>query len=312
MSQGICCCHRPLPTTEQDCSSARREREEAAHLAGLPPVYAVALAKKTARHISIHNLRGRRSCHGYAYSLAGWLLLSRHTVGALENGTLSCNLSSAYQDYFWKGCMPGAEGNLCKVCIGQQEMERGKDSSRCAANHDERYYGNMGALRCLLGDPSGRSFGDVAFLEHHNLLQNIDYLERSGWATGGAPNDLELLCPDGSRAAVADWKTCTLGPVPPNIVVTRPAAAAKVYKFLMKSQEASRSSPFQLFQSQKYGDRDLLFKDSTQHLLPTSHLGYEAILGISFWQLAESIFNCTPVGILDFCKQDPCAYSAPH
>lgn len=297
---------------EQNCTSARRGGEDSTHFAGLPPVYAVALAKKTAKHIGIHNLQGRRSCHGSAYGVAGWLLLAGHTVGGPENRTNSCNLSSAYQDYFWKGCMPGAEGNLCKVCIGQPEVERGKDSSKCAAGHNERYYGNLGALRCLLGDPSGRSFGDVAFLEHHNLLQNIDYLERSGWATGTSPSDLELLCPDGRRAAAMDWRSCNLGPVPPNIVVTRPVAAAKVYNFLMKSQEASRSSSFQLFQSQKYRDRDLLFKDATRRLLPTSHLGYEAILGTSFWQLAESIFNCTPAGILDFCKDDPCAFSAPH
>lgn len=29
-------------------------------------------------------------------------------------------------------------------------------------------------IRCLVGNPSGRSFGDVAFLEHSNLLQNIE------------------------------------------------------------------------------------------------------------------------------------------
>lgn len=27
--------------------------------------------------------------------------------------------------------------------------------------------------RCLVGDPSGKSYGDVAFLEHHNLDANI-------------------------------------------------------------------------------------------------------------------------------------------
>ncbi|KAJ6659150.1 hypothetical protein lerEdw1_019453 [Lerista edwardsae] len=280
---------------EQDCTSAGRG-EEPAHLAGLPPVYAVALAKKAAKHLSISSLRGRRSCHGHRYSPAGWLLLSRHAVRAVENSTGSCNLSSAYQDYFWKGCMPGADGNLCKVCIGQGEVERGRDSSWCAANHNERYYGNLGALRCLLGDPSGRSFGDVAFLEHHSLLQNLEYLESSGWAPGSAPGDLELLCPDGSRAAVTDWSICNLGLVPPSVVVTRPVAVAKVHNFLVKSQGASLGSPFQLFQSQKYGHRDLLFKDATQHLLPTSRLGYEVILGASFWQLAESVFSCTPAG----------------
>lgn len=58
-----------------------------------------------------------------------------------------CSFSKAYQDYFWKSCMPGANGNLCKVCIGPKEVEGGKGLARCAANHNERYYGNMGALR---------------------------------------------------------------------------------------------------------------------------------------------------------------------
>lgn len=46
--------------------------------------------------------------------------------------------------------MPGADGKLCKVCIGDSEVEGVRVSSRCAASHDERYYGNMGALRYAL------------------------------------------------------------------------------------------------------------------------------------------------------------------
>ncbi|XP_063000133.1 serotransferrin-1-like [Elgaria multicarinata webbii] len=297
----------------EECAPTKREEgaeNQPPVATALPLLYAVALVKKAAKHISLYNLAGRRSCHSHAYSPGGWLLLSQYTVGALENGTTYCNLSSAYQDYFWKGCMPGADGNLCKVCIGQEEMEGEKGSSRCAANHNERYYGNLGALRCLSGDPSGRSFGDVAFLEHHNLLQNIKHLDSSGWVTGSVPGDFELLCLDGSRAAVSDWRACNLGHVPPNVVVTRPVTVAKVHDFLMKSQEASVASTFQLFQSQKYGESDLLFKDATQHLSPASHLGYKAIVGETFLQLAESVFSCTPAGILDFCKQDSCAYSA--
>lgn len=29
-------------------------------------------------------------------------------------------------------------------------------------------------FRCLVGDPTGKSYGDVAFLEHHNLESNIE------------------------------------------------------------------------------------------------------------------------------------------
>ncbi|NXO36365.1 TRFE2 protein, partial [Locustella ochotensis] len=269
----------------------------------LPPVYAVALAKKSAKQIHIHNLRGRRSCHSHMYSPAGWLLLSRHTVGAQQNDTENCDIASAYQNYFWKGCMPGADGNLCKVCIGDGEVEGARVSSRCAASHNERYYGNMGALRCLVGNPSGRSFGDVAFLEHSNLLQNIEDLGSSGWAKGYTPLDFELLCVDGTRAAVTEWAGCNLGPVPPSAVMTRPVTVTKISDFLLQSQESLGSkldSEFQLFQSWKYGESDLLFKDTTQYLVHASHLSYQEILGDSFIQLAESVFNCTPAGKVEF------------
>ncbi|NXI20479.1 TRFE2 protein, partial [Irena cyanogastra] len=265
----------------------------------LPPVYAVALAKKSAKQIHIHNLRGRRSCHSHLYSPGGWLLLSRHTVGAQQNDTENCDIASAYQNYFWKSCMPGADGNLCKVCIGDGEVEGARVSSRCAASHNERYYGNMGALRCLVGNPSGRSFGDVAFLEHSNLLQNIEDLGSSGWAEGFTPPDFELLCPDGTRAAVTEWAGCNLGSIPPSTVMTRPVTVTKISDFLLKSQESLGSkldSEFQLFQSWKYGESDLLFKDTTQYLVHASHLSYQEILGESFIQLAESVFNCTPAG----------------
>ncbi|NXA03456.1 TRFE2 protein, partial [Sapayoa aenigma] len=269
----------------------------------LPPVYAVALAKRSAKQINIQNLKGRRSCHGHVYSPGGWLLLSRHTVGALDNDTKNCDIGSAYQNYFWKGCMPGADGNLCKVCLGDSEVEGARVSSRCAAGHNERYYGNMGALRCLVGNPSGRSFGDVAFLEHSNLLQNIEDLDTSGWAKGYSPGDFELLCPDGTRAAVTEWAGCNLGPIPPSTVMTRPVTVTKIHDFLLKSQESLGSkldSEFQLFQSWKYGESDLLFKDSTEYLVHASHLSYQEILGDAFVQLAESVFNCTPAGKVKF------------
>lgn len=60
----------------------------------LPSAYAVALTKKNAKQINIHNLRGRRSCHGHLYSPGGWLLLSRYTVGTLENDTENCDVGS--------------------------------------------------------------------------------------------------------------------------------------------------------------------------------------------------------------------------
>ncbi|XP_058014101.1 saxiphilin-like isoform X2 [Ahaetulla prasina] len=292
----------------EECAPSREEPDLLTHVEGLPPLYSVALVRKANQRVNRHTLRGKRSCHSHVFSPGGWLLLSRYTVGALVNDSSSaCNLTSAYQNFFWKGCMPGASGNLCKVCIGQERRVRG--SSKCAANHHERYYGNLGALRCLLGDPTGRSFGDVAVLEYHNLLQNIEYLTSSGWATGYSPEDFELLCSDGSRAAITAWRTCNLGCVPPSVVVTRPVTVTKVQDFLAKSQESSKNSRFQLFESLRYGGSDLLFKDATQGLVFTSQLDFKSILGPSFFQLAQSVFSCTSAGILDFCKLDSCTSS---
>ncbi|XP_026863631.2 melanotransferrin [Electrophorus electricus] len=273
----------------------------------LPSVYGVAVVRRTSRNIYLGNMGGRRSCHGHMYSPAGWVLPVKQTLSTEHNNSATCEPNKVYSEVFWKGCLPGAQGSLCKVCIGGTEEAATK---RCSDNHNERYYGNLGALRCLVGDPSGKSFGDVAFMEHHNLESNVEYLNSSGWANGWLARDFELLCGDGRRAPLTEWKSCNLGAVPPNTVMTRPVLTARIYDFLMKSQEtiaAGLDSEFKLFESQHYGESDLLFKDATQCLVHTSHLDYHTILGEEFYSEAESIFNCTHSDILKFCNQDVCS-----
>ncbi|KAM9814176.1 saxiphilin-like [Neosynchiropus ocellatus] len=273
----------------------------------LPSVVAVAVAKRTSRSIYMGNLGGRRSCQGSMYSPAGWLLPYTHTLSVEHNSSAPCDPDQVYNKVFWKGCLPGTEGNLCKVCIGGTGEAATK---RCADNHNERYYGNIGALRCLVGDPSGKSFGDVAFLEQHNLQANILSLGSTGWAEGWTSSDFELLCADGSRASLSSWQTCNLGVIPPNTVMTRPVLTARVYDFLMKSQEtlaANPNSEFKLFESHQYGESDLLFKDAAQCLVHTSHKDYRSILGEEFYLRAETVFNCTRSDILEFCSQDVCS-----
>ncbi|XP_028680953.2 saxiphilin-like isoform X1 [Erpetoichthys calabaricus] len=295
-----------------DCIPSIDEEWQKMHHSGevLPPVYAVAVVKTSSRNMHIGTLARRRSCHGQIYSPAGWLLPVNHTVRANPNKTYECDINAAYRTFFWKGCMPGAKANLCKVCVGGTEDEGPKSShQRCAANHNEFFYGNMGSLRCLVGDSSGKSFGDVAFMEHHNLLENIKSLEFSGWSRGWILSDFELLCPDGRRASLSEWKNCHLGPVPPNIVMTRPVITTKIYDFLLKSQETLEAHPesdFQLFQSHNYGESDLLFKDQTECLVHTGHLSYRSLIGEDFFQLVEAAFKCTESDILPFCKQDVC------
>uniref|UniRef100_A0A8C5HJ70 Serotransferrin n=1 Tax=Gouania willdenowi TaxID=441366 RepID=A0A8C5HJ70_GOUWI len=271
----------------------------------LPSLVGVAIAKRSSRSVYFGNLGGRRSCQGYMYGSAGWLLPYRHNLSSEHNVSFSCDPDQVYNQVFWKGCLPGSKENLCKVCIGGTAEAATK---RCANNHNERYYGNFGALRCLVGDPSGKSYGDVAFLEHHNLLTNI--LSDTGWAEGWKSSDFELLCRDGRRASLTEWKDCNLGMIPPNTVMTRPVLTARVYDFLMKSQETLIANPnteFMLFESAQYGESDLLFKDATRGFVHTSHMDYRSILGDDFYSHVESVFNCTHSVILKFCEQDVCS-----
>ncbi|XP_029007708.2 saxiphilin-like [Betta splendens] len=271
----------------------------------LPSVVGVAVAMRSSRSVFMGNLQGRRSCHGHMYSPAGWVLPRTHTLGVGHNSSSPCDPDKVYSQVFWKGCLPGSKGNLCSVCVGGTRKAATK---RCADHHNERYYGNMGALRCLVGHPSVKSFGDVAFLEQHNLQANILSLNSSGWAKGWTSSDFELLCADGRRAPLSEWESCNLGVIPPNTVMTRPVLTARVYDFLMKSQETlATNTEFKLFESHQYGESDLLFKDATQCFVHTSHVDYRSILGEEFTSNAETIFNCTHSDILEFCSQDICS-----
>uniref|UniRef100_A0A3P8ZC92 Serotransferrin n=1 Tax=Esox lucius TaxID=8010 RepID=A0A3P8ZC92_ESOLU len=263
-----------------------------------PSLAGVAVVKRSTRSVFFGNFGGRRSCHGHMYSPAGWLLPFRNPLSLEHNNTSPCNPNQAYNEVFWKGCLPGSHGNLCKVCMGGTGEAATK---RCADNHNERYYGNLGALRCLVGDTSRKSYGDVAFLEQHNLESNILSLSSSGWADGWQSWDFELLCGDGRREPLSEWESCNLGAIPPNIIMTRPVLTSRIYDFLIKSQETLASNPetdFSLFQSHQYGESDLLFKDATRCLIHTSHLNYRNILGEEFYRLAEKVFNCTRASLV--------------
>uniref|UniRef100_A0A3B5ASA2 Serotransferrin n=1 Tax=Stegastes partitus TaxID=144197 RepID=A0A3B5ASA2_9TELE len=260
----------------------------------LPPVAAVAVAKRSSRNIFIGNLGSRRSCHGHMYSPAGWLLPVRHQLSLEHNSSSDCDPNQALS-----GCFL-----TCDLCMGGTGEAATK---RCADNHNERYYGNMGALRCLVGDPSGKSYGDVAFIEQHNLHANILSLSSAGWADGWTSSDFELLCGDGRRAPLSEWESCNLGVIPPNTIMTRPVLTSRVYDFLMKSQVTNPNSEFSLFESHQYGESDLLFKDATQCFVHTSHMDYRSILGEEFYTHVEAVFNCTHSDILEFCNQDVCS-----
>lgn len=68
------------------------------------------------------------------------------------------------------------------------------------------------------------------------------------------------------------------------------------FLILQETLAANPNAEFKLFESQPYGESDLLFKDATQCLVHTSHLDYRSILGEEFYSHAEAAFNCTHSG----------------
>lgn len=59
----------------------------------------VAMAKCSNKNIFIGNLGGRRSCHSYLYSPAGWLLPYRHTLSLEHNSSSTCDPNQGTDTY---------------------------------------------------------------------------------------------------------------------------------------------------------------------------------------------------------------------
>lgn len=112
---------------------------------------------------------------------------------------------------------------LCQICTGKIPGERctGKDP----------YAGFEGAFRCLV------EAGDIAFLRHTTVDEMINSKSFKSIST----EQFELLCTDGTRAPLSEYRRCSWGNVPSHAVVTSSARTAeerKQYqKFLLKLVE---------------------------------------------------------------------------
>ena len=255
---------------------------------GQPASYfAVAVVKKGS-DVTWNNLKGKKSCHTAVGRTAGWNI----PMGLIHNRTGSCN----FEEYFSEGCAPGSppDSRLCQLCQGLEAFSQEK----CVASSHERYFGYTGALRCLVEK------GDVAFIKHSIVKENTGGNNKDEWAKDLQMDDFELLCTDGRRAHVMDYRECNLAEVPTHAVVVRPEKASKIRELLEIQEKrfgvnGSEKSKFMMFESQI---KDLLFKDSTKCLFKLHDgMTYKEFLGDKYYAVISSLNTCNPSDLLQVC-----------
>ncbi|XP_025769341.1 melanotransferrin [Puma concolor] len=268
--------------------------------------YAVAVVKRSS-NVTIDTLKGMKSCHTGINRTVGWNVPVGYLVESGRLSVMGCDLLKAVSDYFGGSCVPGAgetsySESLCRLCRGNTAGEGVCDKSSL-----ERYYDYSGAFRCLADGA-----GDVAFVKHSTVLANTDGKTLPSWGQALLSQDFQLLCLDGSRADVTEWRRCHLARVPAHAVMVRPDTdGSLVFQLLNEGQRlfSHEGSRFQMFSSEAYGQKDLLFKDATSELVPIATQSYEAWLGREYLQAMKGLL-CDPNRLPRYLRW--CVLSAPE
>uniref|UniRef100_A0A8C2E4W0 Serotransferrin n=1 Tax=Cyprinus carpio TaxID=7962 RepID=A0A8C2E4W0_CYPCA len=201
--------------------------------------HAVAVVKRDT-DFSINALKEKTSCHSCYQSPGGWTMPIGRLVAENKlpwDGPDDMPLEKAVSKFFSSSCIPGISKalypNLCQACQGD-----------CSCSQNEKYSGDEGAFQCL---KSGH--GQVAFMCHDAVPSS----ERQNY---------QLLCMDGSRKSVEEYKDCYLAKEPHHAVISRKDTDAQhIYKVLQQIPASD------LFSSAAFGSKDLMFSDSAIELI---------------------------------------------
>ena len=121
------------------------------------------------------------------------------------------------------------------------------------------------------------------------------------WSRNIIPSDFELLCKDGSRAQYNEYKTCNLGKIPSNALVTseyKPKQHIDSYVNLfiiaqeLYGSKYSEDYKFKMFVSPiESGFSDLIFQDATTSLIaiPDSKRNFIQYLGSEFLRAIRNV-----------------------
>ncbi|TVK90638.1 Leucine-rich repeat-containing protein 40 [Bagarius yarrelli] len=241
--------------------------------------YAVAVVKKTNAHININNLKGKKSCHTGLGRTVGWNMPIGYLIDSGRMSVMACNVTQGVAEFFNASCIPGATGqapSLCQLCAGD-----GSGGHKCEASDKEKYYSYNGAFRCLVEDA-----GEVAFVKHTTVGDNTDG-KGDIWAHGLKSSDFNLLCPDGTRSPVSEYRRCNLARVPSRgIVVHSDIDSTVIYNML---REGMQTSGFSIFASAAFNGENLLFSDSSTKFIPAGSDEYIHWMGEKYYNILKAM-----------------------
>ncbi|CAH2005929.1 unnamed protein product [Acanthoscelides obtectus] len=266
-----------------------------------PEYYVVAVAKESDPSTELTYLKNKNTCHGGINTAAGWVYPLAFLI---SNGWIrpyGCNSIRAAAEYFAKSCVPGAISteyntgvpydNMCDLCHGASFRYCRRDAS-------EDYYGHTGAFRCLV-----EGGGHVAFVKHTTVTENTGGKKREWWARDNLNDDYELLCPDGTRAEIHEYKRCNLGKVKANAIIARGGYGYNethinayinlfMYAQTLFGKKSTDEFSFSMYSSPApYSD--LIFQDATTQLkmIEPYKRHYAEYLGSDFLR-AKRVVDC--------------------